>query len=213
MNCDCLDSYRSQLVFLLLLALSACGGGGGAETAPGTVRTLAYASSYCREDATQLTARQELRIQRGEGATVTVPDTADTFTQSPPILPGGCRAYGMVRGAFFAVESGGIQRLGVSPDGRRSCSREPIGSRFSRGRRCPRSAKDSSWCVLTAAACGAWVRRVGTRYFDACWTRRIRFSPRVLLRKIPYTLAPTVDGSYFRIEDQTQQAKTPSNSC
>ncbi len=48
---------------------------------------------------------------------MTVSDATETFTQSPPILPGACRLGGMIRVGLTAVFAGGVQRLAVSPDG------------------------------------------------------------------------------------------------
>jgi hypothetical protein len=101
-------------------ALAGCGdgGGGGAHgDAPPTIRTLAFAPTECRENATQFSLRQELRIQRDEGAPVTVAEVTETFVQESARLPGACRLFGELRLSLAIVFGGGIQRLGVSPDG------------------------------------------------------------------------------------------------
>jgi hypothetical protein len=103
-----------------LLALSACGGGGGEPNSsgsprPATVRTLAYVVSACREDATRRSIHQELRIRQGDHATVTVP-LAD-IVQEPPVLRGTCRAYGRARLGSASIFAFPVQRLGVTPDG------------------------------------------------------------------------------------------------
>jgi hypothetical protein len=114
--------FRFVVGLCLLLAFSACGGGGGgAESGgsppPATVRTLAYAVSQCREDATRFVAQQELRIREGEGAPVTVALASLIAAQEPPVLPGTCFLFGTGRFGFIAAFAGGIQRMAVSPDG------------------------------------------------------------------------------------------------
>src|SRR5262245_19201150 len=60
----------SALALSSLLMLGACGGGGADRApsgGPAAIRTLAYVSTECREDAEGFTVRQELRIVRGDG--------------------------------------------------------------------------------------------------------------------------------------------------
>jgi hypothetical protein len=112
-----------SLALAILLVLSACGGGGGGvesgSSAAATVRTLAYAPGVCRENDTQRSWGQELRIRQGEGVDVTVTDATETFLQEPPFrFPGACGLAGTLRAAGFASQFvGGIQRFAVSPDG------------------------------------------------------------------------------------------------
>jgi hypothetical protein len=94
---------------VLSCAFAACGDGGGGGGATASVRTLAYALSECREDATQSSFRQELRIQRDEGAPVTVTDVTEAFVQEPPVFPGACRLTGESRNGLAAVFAGGIR--------------------------------------------------------------------------------------------------------
>ena len=115
-------SFGPAVPFLVLAAaLAGCGGGGGGAESGGlpaaTVRTLVYAPTECREDETQRTWRQELRIERGEGAPVAVTDARETFMQQPPVFPGACQLAGLSHTGNSAVFAGGIQRLAVSPDG------------------------------------------------------------------------------------------------
>ena len=84
--------------------------------APTSVRTLVYAPTECRENATQYSIRQELRIQRDEGPPVTVADVTETSVQESARLPGSCRLVGELRSGLAVAFGGGIQRLGVSPD-------------------------------------------------------------------------------------------------
>ena len=112
---------RRLALVSLLCAVAACGGGGGGSSPPPDAaaggRTLAYAPTECRENATQYSLRQELRIQRDEGAPVTVTEVTETFVQEPPLRPGSCGLFGELRNGLVAVFAGGVQRLGVSPDG------------------------------------------------------------------------------------------------
>jgi hypothetical protein len=105
-------------IAFLLIAVVGCGGGqDGDGGSRGVVRTFVYAPTECREDATEATFRQELRIQQNEGPVVTVAAATAVATLQPPVLPGACRLYGSLRSGSVAVFAGGIQRLGVSPDG------------------------------------------------------------------------------------------------
>ena len=147
-------------------ALAGCGdgGGGGAHGgAPPSVRTLAYAPTECRENATQFSLRQELRIQRGEGAPVTVTEVTETFVQKPPVLPGACRIVGESRDGLLPVFAGGVQRLGVTPDGSTVVFEKTNRYSVIVFPRWVRTAKGSSWCELTAAACDASARRAEIR--------------------------------------------------
>jgi len=106
----------------LLLFLSACGGGGGGagnsgEPSLASVRTLAYQVNHCRETAAAYSGQQTLQIRQGNSDPVSVDAATLTVMQEPPVLPGVCRLYGMSRLGFVAALAGGIQRLGVSPDG------------------------------------------------------------------------------------------------
>jgi hypothetical protein len=102
--------------FLLLFTFAACGGGGALSppTGPATISgTLAYVVSECREDARDWNVHQELRIQHGEGAPVTVKRL--DFEGLPAV--GLCSLFGLLRQGQDSLVALGFQRMGVSPDG------------------------------------------------------------------------------------------------
>jgi len=86
------------VVLLLLITLTACGGGGGAPPPPPPATlsgTLAYVVSECRASARDVTAHQELRVQRGEQA----PQTLLEFTAVSPVEAGAlCARWGAATG-------------------------------------------------------------------------------------------------------------------
>jgi hypothetical protein len=82
---------------------------------PARIRTLAYVLSECREDvAGSWVAHQSLRIRRGDLEPITV---AEFGSSSPRDVLGACRRFGENRSGQYSVLAGGLQRLGVSPDG------------------------------------------------------------------------------------------------
>jgi cysteine-rich repeat protein len=83
---------------------------------PAAIRTLAYAQSECREDASNHTyvAHQELRIRRGDRAPITVA-TFDSPRVADPL--GFCPQWGQIGFGGDSVLAFPLQRLGVSPDG------------------------------------------------------------------------------------------------
>src|SRR5262249_11193762 len=84
---------------------------------PAAIRTLAYLVNECHTDAMGfLSAHAALRIRRGDHDSITVLD----FPPGGPPVPdplGTCRAVGESRFGWAAVVGGGLERLGVSPDG------------------------------------------------------------------------------------------------
>jgi len=101
----------------VLIALSACGGGGADQPPPGlaTVSTLAYVVTECSTDAVRGpgTIRQRLQIQQGDQAPITVVDTSAVgFTNGS-----FCADVGVSRSAYLFTEYGVFHRLGVTPDG------------------------------------------------------------------------------------------------
>jgi hypothetical protein len=92
------------------LALEACGGGGGAGTP--SADTLAYVVTQCREDADAATADQTLLVQHGTGAPAAV-----VHHEKPSLPSGVCQLFGETHSGATAVFGGGVQRLGVTPDG------------------------------------------------------------------------------------------------
>jgi hypothetical protein len=74
-----LQALHSWAIVSILIAVSACGGCGADQPAPGpaTVSTLAYVVTECSTDAAQGpgTIRQRLQIRRGDQAPITVADT------------------------------------------------------------------------------------------------------------------------------------------
>src|SRR5262249_10995854 len=97
--------------------LETCKGIGGC--AP--LRTLAYEVLECDEDSRGIVDAEIpgeiLKVRRGNCDPVTIFEHAGGPSQDP--LPGGgaCRDLGTVRYSPDFVLSGGVQRLGVSPDG------------------------------------------------------------------------------------------------
>jgi hypothetical protein len=113
-----LRRWKAPSIAVLLIAVGGCGGGQDGDGAPpGVVRTFVYAPMECREDADKRTFRQELRIQQNEGPVVTVEAASTVATQQHPVFPGACGFAASSRSGLAAVFAGGIQRLGVSPDG------------------------------------------------------------------------------------------------
>jgi WD40-like Beta Propeller Repeat len=101
----------------ILIALSACGGGGADQPAPGlaTVSTLAYVVNECSTDAARGpgTIRQRLQIRRGDQPPITVVDTSVVgFTNGD-----FCGFIGLLRADYRFLQYGVFHRLGVSPDG------------------------------------------------------------------------------------------------
>ena len=85
---------------------------------PAAIRTLAYVVSECREDAAGMgVARQGLRIRRGDREPISVLEGSFTLPTTPDSLQ-ACRSYGQIRWGAVSMLGGGLQRLGVSPDGR-----------------------------------------------------------------------------------------------
>jgi hypothetical protein len=83
---------------------------------PAAIRTLAYAQSECREDASNHTyaAHQELRIRRGEREAITVA-TFDSPRVADPL--GFCPSWGQIGFGGDSVLAFPLQRMGVSPNG------------------------------------------------------------------------------------------------
>jgi len=105
---------RVRLWPALLLALSACGGGGAESGGPATIRrTLAYVVSVCHEDAAGASMRQSLQVRRGDQAPVTVAEIPTVYF---PAL-GLCPLYGQARFGLTSTLVGALQRIGLSPDG------------------------------------------------------------------------------------------------
>jgi hypothetical protein len=91
------------------------------------IRTLAYVVHECRTDAQGFTtARQTLRVRRGDCDPVTVyerdyPAAREVVVAGAGVLGDpaeNCRDYGRRRWGTAGLSAGGIQRLGVRPDGR-----------------------------------------------------------------------------------------------
>ena len=106
---------RTSTVFTLL-ALAACGGGGdGGGTAADEIGTLAYVNTTCRDDPAGFTLTQELRVQRGDAAPITV---ARFGPLGPLPAIGACTYFASFgAGSVRSPQIGAFQRLGVSPDG------------------------------------------------------------------------------------------------
>src|SRR5262249_60511513 len=84
---------------------------------PAAIRTIAYYLNECHTDPTGfLSGHAALRIRRGDHDPITVLDFLPT---GPPIPDpqGACRALGESRFGWAAVVAGGLEGLGVSPDG------------------------------------------------------------------------------------------------
>lgn len=96
---------------LTLVALAACGGGGD-ESTPPAVRTLAYVVSECREDASTVSAHQKLVIRQGEREV-----TVREFTLNQAPAQGLCPLYAYSRDGSASVVALPFQRLGISWDG------------------------------------------------------------------------------------------------
>jgi hypothetical protein len=97
-------------------------------TAPGArIRTLAYVVHECQTDAQGGTRRQTLKVRHGDCDPVTVYER--DYPRTPPPAGGGvviggttygpnlCRAHGESRWSTAGLLAGGIERLGVRPDG------------------------------------------------------------------------------------------------
>jgi WD40 repeat protein len=100
----------------ILIALTACGGGGG-EGGPvplAMVSTLAYVVTECHADAQGGTIRQSLQIRRGEQAPIPV---VEHFAVGAGGVRDACQSAGADRQGFFFTEYGVFHRLGVTPDG------------------------------------------------------------------------------------------------
>jgi hypothetical protein len=84
---------------------------------PAVIRTLAYAVTECREDPAGIAVwRQTLRIRRGDREPISVLEGSFTLPTTPDSLQ-ACRSYGQIRWGAVSMLGGGLQRLGVSPDG------------------------------------------------------------------------------------------------
>jgi hypothetical protein len=111
-------SLRFFIFLLVLLTLSACGGGDGAA-APSegaAINTLAYVVSECRQDASGIFWHQELRIRQGENIPVRAAETPLVGPLPADALL-NCELLGSFRSGLFSVFAGAFQRLGVTPDG------------------------------------------------------------------------------------------------
>src|SRR4030095_5460892 len=111
------SGVKAWAPLFILIALSACGGGGAHPPAPGlaTVSTLAYVVNECSTDAARGpgTIRQRLQIRRGDQPPITVVDTSVVgFTNGD-----FCGFIGLLRADYRFLQYGVFHRLGVSPDG------------------------------------------------------------------------------------------------
>jgi hypothetical protein len=82
---------------------------------PSGVGTVAYVVTQCHVDSAGLLGKQELRIQRGGCAPMTVVPLAYPAPIADPF--GFCQLVGRNRVGFGSVVAGVFQRLGVTPDG------------------------------------------------------------------------------------------------
>src|SRR5215831_5349022 len=83
---------------------------------PAAIRTLAYAVHECRVDAAGMgVGYSALRIRRGDGEPITAVEFGPSEPAPDPLQ--ACRQYGDSRLGALAVVVGGLERLGVSPDG------------------------------------------------------------------------------------------------
>jgi len=86
---------------------------------PAAIRTLAYDAVACEVDARGFTVPgtvgQALRVRRGDREPITVWETPPG--EPIPDPAGLCRQYGESRLGPAVVTVGGVERLGVSPDG------------------------------------------------------------------------------------------------
>ena len=110
--------HARRLVLVLLLALAACGGGGGGDngdTPPGTIGTLAYVLTECRDTSDGFSEHLQLRIRQGDHEPITV-------AEPPGVGPVGgafglCRAVTRGRFGDGIILRESIQAVLVSPDG------------------------------------------------------------------------------------------------
>lgn len=94
------------------LAVVACGGEGSAPSSE--LGTLAYVQTVCRDDATGFTVTQELRVQRGDAAPLTVVRLGPFGPIVSGVAPCGYFAERLV--GVTSVRIGAFQRIGMSPD-------------------------------------------------------------------------------------------------
>lgn len=109
---------RLAATLALSLVLAACGGGDGGTASPSTtapIGTLAYVQTACRDTPDGVfSATQELRVQRNDGAALTLARVDAIGSED---LWGLCEVYGTNRLGAIALAFGGFTRLGVDPAG------------------------------------------------------------------------------------------------
>jgi hypothetical protein len=102
----------TRLLVACLLTLAACGGDDGGPPPPAAA-TVAYIVTSCRQTGAEATLQQEVRIVHGEAQAVTVMSVGPL---GPFPSVGTCALRGSIRARFY-LQSGPVQRFGITPDG------------------------------------------------------------------------------------------------
>jgi hypothetical protein len=105
---------RSVRPLILMLTLTACGGGGdGGNALPSALGTLAYVETECRDTGKEFVEHQALRIRQGDRE-VTVFETPEV---SAPGLSFVCQVFSGFRLGVLSISREAFQAVSVSPDG------------------------------------------------------------------------------------------------
>jgi hypothetical protein len=99
-------------LLLFLTTLMGCGDGDGSTWSPDGPK-LAYVVTECSDTPGRYSARQELRIQQGDGEYITIAK----FTTPGPVPWAGGLCENLGSWGVTSVRVGAFQRLGMSPDG------------------------------------------------------------------------------------------------